>query len=330
MTLDGAVTGYQAFSAAYSVGNTLPYVIEAVDGSGNPTGDWEAGIGTYSATSTLTRTTVTASSNAGSVVTLAAGTKNVYVGMPAAKLLSALATQVFGTQTAAAPILDHAVTWNSGGTTFAGWKLNVTDTASASASRLMDLQVGGVSQWNVNKGGRMSLGDQSCATFEIYYDTAAAMARTIAKRNMNLDISGFTVASGFVFNWTTGDGFNTDGGNPGNTDVSLCRDAAGVLAQRKGGITAQAYRVYGTYTDGSNYEYFSLDTRTTANVNRLRASAAGTGTTRLIAIDGFAKAGAPSTSDIPAGTWALVRDTSGATTKLYYNNAGTLQSVALT
>jgi len=42
------------------------------------------------------------------------------------------------------------------------------------------------------------------------------------------------------------------------------------------------------------------------------------------------KAGAPTTTDVPSGTWALIRDTSGATTKLYYNNAGTLQSVALT
>jgi hypothetical protein len=42
------------------------------------------------------------------------------------------------------------------------------------------------------------------------------------------------------------------------------------------------------------------------------------------------KAGAPTTSDVPASSWALIRDTTNATTKLYYNNAGTLQSVALT
>lgn len=41
-------------------------------------------------------------------------------------------------------------------------------------------------------------------------------------------------------------------------------------------------------------------------------------------------AGAPTASDIAASEWCLWRDTSGATTKLYYNNAGTLQSVALT
>lgn len=41
------------------------------------------------------------------------------------------------------------------------------------------------------------------------------------------------------------------------------------------------------------------------------------------------KAGAPTATDVPSGTWALIRDTTNATTKLYYNNAGTLQTVSL-
>jgi hypothetical protein len=40
-------------------------------------------------------------------------------------------------------------------------------------------------------------------------------------------------------------------------------------------------------------------------------------------------AGAPGTSDIPSGEWCLWRDTSGGTTKVYYNNAGAIQSVGL-
>lgn len=38
---------------------------------------------------------------------------------------------------------------------------------------------------------------------------------------------------------------------------------------------------------------------------------------------------APTTSDLPSGFATLWRDTGGATTKLYYNNGGSLQSVAL-
>ena len=46
-------------------------------------------------------------------------------------------------------------TWNNVATTFTGLKLNVTDTASASGSLLMDLQVGGVSKASVNKFGTL-------------------------------------------------------------------------------------------------------------------------------------------------------------------------------
>jgi hypothetical protein len=46
-------------------------------------------------------------------------------------------------------------TWNSGGTTFTAMKVNVTDTASAAASLLLDLQTGGTSRTSVTKGGEV-------------------------------------------------------------------------------------------------------------------------------------------------------------------------------
>lgn len=78
-TLAGAVTGYRTFAASMAVSDTTTYLIEGVDGSGVPTGEWEAGVGTYSGTNTLTRTTVMYSSNSGSVVTFSAGTKRVSI-----------------------------------------------------------------------------------------------------------------------------------------------------------------------------------------------------------------------------------------------------------
>lgn len=50
-------------------------------------------------------------------------------------------------------IFDLTDTWNAGATTFTAVKMNVTDTASAAGSLLIDLQVGGVSQFSVTKGG---------------------------------------------------------------------------------------------------------------------------------------------------------------------------------
>lgn len=84
LTLAGALTGYQAFSAVMtSPSDVCYYTITAVDSNGVPTGDWETGIGTYSASNTLTRTTVHASTNAGAAVSFAAGTKRVTLSQTA-------------------------------------------------------------------------------------------------------------------------------------------------------------------------------------------------------------------------------------------------------
>ncbi len=41
------------------------------------------------------------------------------------------------------------------------------------------------------------------------------------------------------------------------------------------------------------------------------------------------KAGVPTTTDITAGNWAIYKDTTGGTLKLYANDGGTIKSVAL-
>ena len=80
VTLAGAVTGYQSFSAIGNA-NTTYYTI-----SGQGTSEWEVGIGTYTSSgTTLSRDTVLASSNAGSLVSFSAGTKDVFVTYPSNK-----------------------------------------------------------------------------------------------------------------------------------------------------------------------------------------------------------------------------------------------------
>ncbi len=59
-----------------------------------------------------------------------------------------------GTVTTSNPLITGTQTWNAGAVTFTGWKLNVTNTASAAASLLLDLQVGGSSVFNVRRDGR--------------------------------------------------------------------------------------------------------------------------------------------------------------------------------
>jgi hypothetical protein len=82
LTLLGASTGYQAFSAIGD-GNTCYYAISA---TGTP--DWEVGLGTYTASgTTLSRDTVLSSSAAGALVDFPAGTREVFVVYPAEKAI---------------------------------------------------------------------------------------------------------------------------------------------------------------------------------------------------------------------------------------------------
>lgn len=77
ITLAGAVTGFQTF-AVVGNGNTTYYTL--ISGS-----NWESGVGTYSTSGpTLARTTILASSNAGSPITLS-GTSNVFITGPSSR-----------------------------------------------------------------------------------------------------------------------------------------------------------------------------------------------------------------------------------------------------
>jgi hypothetical protein len=80
ITLLGAATGFQSFSAIGNANNTY-YTIAGQTGS-----EWEVGIGTYTASgTTLSRDTVLASSAGGTTKTnFSAGTKDVFVTYPAA------------------------------------------------------------------------------------------------------------------------------------------------------------------------------------------------------------------------------------------------------
>lgn len=224
-------------------------------------------------------------------------------------------TLAAGTIAASAPVLNATQVWNNVGAAFTAVKLNVTDTASAAASLLVDLQAGGASKFRVSKGG--------VAT--------AVTGANIGNNSVTLGNDGVTSAPG-VRVWNGGRyEFSSTSASNGSADLGLGRDAANVLAQVNG-ANAQKSNIYATYGSTTNYERLSLDAgKTTANVHRLMAEK-GTvgGSLRPIAIDGYGKAGAMVAADIPAGTFALFKDTSGGGVVLGYNDGGTLMTVALT
>lgn len=87
MALSAAVPGYRRFNSVCSVADTVHYMIVA------DTGDWESGLGTYSALNTLTRTTVRRSSNANAAVSFAAGSKQVFLYFPGVALAATASWQ---------------------------------------------------------------------------------------------------------------------------------------------------------------------------------------------------------------------------------------------
>jgi hypothetical protein len=79
--LNGADSTYCTFASVCAVGDTVYYAI-----AHRSANEWEVGLGTYSATNTLTRTTVHASSNANAAVAFSTGTKDVLLALTKAQL----------------------------------------------------------------------------------------------------------------------------------------------------------------------------------------------------------------------------------------------------
>ena len=80
IALAGAVTGYRTFGSVLASTDTTFYTIAD---QGGP--NWEVGIGTFTAPSTLARTTVLSSSNGGSLVNFTSGTKDVFISLTASR-----------------------------------------------------------------------------------------------------------------------------------------------------------------------------------------------------------------------------------------------------
>ena len=146
-------------------------------------------------------------------------------------------------------------TWDDAGTTFKGISLSVTDTASASGSLLMDLQVGGVTQFALAKNGTVVVS----GTQRFGFGKVGSS-------------DWFNLGSAGAIAW--GSTSVTSG-----ADLSLLRDAADTLAQRRS-TNPQAFRISNTHTDLSNYERGKIAWE--SNVLRIGTEKAGTGSARAL------------------------------------------------
>jgi len=88
---------------------------------------------------------------------------------------------------ATSDIFNLTDTWNAGATTFTAIRMNVTDTASASGSLLMDLQVGGSSRFSVSKAGVANVQDVFAAS-GVYAPTVIQITSSAGRFDIGGDV----------------------------------------------------------------------------------------------------------------------------------------------
>jgi len=113
-----------------------------------------------------------------------------------------------GTITADHPAIDASVTWNNVATTFTGWKLNVTDSAAATASMLLDIQYNSATMLNLRKDGRLVLAGRASflTTSSIGHgfavsDTNTVSSVIVAALTHNLSSGTPAAGMGIHFDW---------------------------------------------------------------------------------------------------------------------------------
>ena len=294
-----AVTGYQTMGNAGAVnGGTYRYTAQSADLS-----QWEYGLGTWTtSTTTLARTTVIQTSGNSTAKISFSSVPTVMVGGALGEDFSPLgafasdsdftyaglgqATLALGTITANAKALNITGTWNAIGTTFdAPLFMNITNTASAAGSLLIDLQVGGSSAFSVDKIGNIFLGGNT-GTFNTTISTGNS-------NDLHINAAGgiiYDFGANFVLPNSVATVFQFSAGN-GNTFPKLYGENSGALALGNSGAppAPMALRVYkstDSNTSPTNYEVGVFDWTTTTNVLTIGTQAGGTGTLRGVSIVG--------------------------------------------
>ena len=183
---------------------------------------------------------------------------------------------------------------------FSAAVINVTNTASATASRLLDVQSSGTTVFSVLDGNRI-LGSSFVPTLtgpslELgsgtgIYDSGGLRLSGQGQNIALVTSTGFRVR-GFELQFSSGG------------ETALIADAADVLAMRRG-VNPSTFRLYNTFTDASNYERLSL--RWASNVAIIGTEKAGTGSARTLElqVDGTTFLGATTGGTVRFGSQSV-------------------------
>lgn len=178
-----------------------------------------------------------------------------------------------GSDAASVDFSNLSSTWNDGATTFNGIKLNVTNTASASDSKLLDLQVGGVTKFRVDPFNGDLEFSSSISTGQAQIKVGGTNILKMYGSGWGnqplhvLSLGGVNVVAGASLRWAN--------------QTFLYSSAANVIDQYNG-VNGQAYHLYNTRTDENNYERGFM--KWNSNALEIGAEAAGTGVVRAVRI----------------------------------------------
>lgn len=183
--------------------------------------------------------TITAATSSTTAITV---TGNAQPNINSTGILNSLAVDS-GTITNITPFTFDQ-TWNNAAQSFTGIRQNITDTASAASSLLLDLQVNGTGQFYVRKDGRA---------------TASTFVSSVLTGTAPLTVSSTTLVGNL--NADLLDGYNSSIASAASTVV--VRDSNGNIA----GATISGTLLTGTLTTAAQPNVTSLGTLTGLNVN---------------------------------------------------------------
>jgi hypothetical protein len=269
IVLAGAVAGFQSFSA---IGNTNTTYYCIADSS---TGGWEVGIGTYTSSgTTLSRTTVLASSNSGALVAFSANVKDVFCTYPAGKSANVNAALTSGRVTFATT--DGLLT-DSAGLTFDG--TNFTTTGTATAAKLIPTGTS-VTGNGMYLPATNSVGISTAGTNAVYIDasqnvgigTVSPSSRLSFGANIGRDFAVYEGAGGANKYGIGMSGAGT-GGDPYRTKLYangaeyLCIDSNGLVGIGTSLPSTKLVVSAGRTTLSANNENYSLQLNNGATLN---------------------------------------------------------------
>lgn len=220
-----------------------------------------------------------------------------------------------------ANIYDMVDTWNDSATLFTAIKMNVADSASDPNSNLLDLQVDGLSKFTVDKNNNLFLGQQGDDPQIAAYPSSGSPSINFLGRDNGLRVQIHNIAIGKLFGPITKATNDFSGYHLAKNDFSdapynvnyLCSlvyDADYTWGVRVG-TNPQAFNIYNTYTDASNYErgVFRWDT----NELIIGSEYAGTGTRKPVKIVSSDKIIFDASYQTPSGTQRINFNISGDT-----------------